>query len=339
MSSKVQVVQRVRAHALLPVGLRGELSFDHEEFLHYFLAARLAIALRTRDSFGFQRFAEVHPFPEAVSLWAANIEGLDASSSRDVVGWLSMMSRAETRSSYLRQNIGSIAAHVAQRGGLVGGESYSFDNMYFEGPCWRESVVRKGIFTSCSFLNLDLTNTRWVNCIFRRCRIDGLILNTATDFEGSSFDEDTVILGVLRRKSDDDEYPLKSYVPDECALLLEQRGACFPETISINTAEDVESVPSEVRKCLDVFFRIFARNTGANENVTKVKLGPRYHFFKKEILPPMLKFKVIKPTQYYGNGQQERWELCFPIETILKAEDPHSATPATLREFWNELRP
>ena len=49
--ARVQVIERVKAHALLPVStIPGECSFEHEEFLNYFFIATAAYTLRGTDS-------------------------------------------------------------------------------------------------------------------------------------------------------------------------------------------------------------------------------------------------------------------------------------------------
>ena len=84
---------------------------------------------------------------------------------------------------------------------------------------------------------------------------------------------------------------------------------------------------------------MFNRNSGVTDNVAKLKLGARYSLFRKELLPLMLKHNVVRGTEYYGGGQQERWELSYPLETVLRAEDPTAAVPENLKEFWEQLRP
>jgi hypothetical protein len=86
------------------------------------------------------------------------------------------------------------------------------------------------------------------------------------------------------------------------------------------------------------FLRIFSRSSGTTENVITLKLGPHLHLFNKVLLPALLKNGVIRSAEYHGSGAQERYELSFPIDTILQAEDPSGTAPAQLKSFWNGLR-
>ena len=70
----------------------------------------------------------------------------------------------------------------------------------------------------------------------------------------------------------------------------------------------------------------------------KLKLGSQETLFRKVILPALLKHGVIRPTDYRGSGAQERYELGFPVDTVLAGENPCGPAPAELRAFWNDLR-
>jgi hypothetical protein len=335
-SWRVQIIQRIKAHALLPVSNSGGLSFDHEEFLNYFLAMRLVEILKRRDSFSLQRFCEQYPLPASACLWAANIENWSYDSSREIVAWFSETCQREVRSTYLRQNLGLITARIAGRFvDVIDSGGFSMESMYFDGDSWNESMLAHAIFTKCTFVNVDLSGASWTNCRFVGCNVDGLILDSKSCLQGTSFDSSCLVTGVLKRTSDDDTR-MKSYVPDECRALLEREGAIFE--IDEPNAQILKPIPEQDRKMLDTFFRIFSRNTGANENVLRLKLGARFTNFRKNLLPLMLRHNVVREVAYDGSGQQQRFELCFPIESILRAEDPLAIAPRNLKEFWESIR-
>ena len=81
-SVRVQIIQRVRAHALLSL-TNGELSFDHEEFLNVFLATHLSSSLKKKDKNALQKFCEVHPIPETVCSLAAGLEAWNLDEARE----------------------------------------------------------------------------------------------------------------------------------------------------------------------------------------------------------------------------------------------------------------
>jgi hypothetical protein len=335
-SRRVQIVQRVTNHALLPVSGSGGLSFDHEEFLNYFLAMRLVEILKKHDTFSLQSFCEKYPLPGSVCLWIANIENWSFARSREVVGWFSEICQSEVKSSYLRQNLGMISARIAGRfADLKAFPGFVMNSMYFEGDSWKGSVLKQSSFSRCTFMNVDLSGAIWTHCRFAECNVDGLILDDKSRLDGTVFNLGCMVMGVLMRAADDDSR-MKNYVPEQCQSQLERVGAIFEAEAT--QGPSLKPIAEETRKMIDSFFRIFSRNTGANENVLKMKLGARFTTFWKNLLPLLLRHGVVRKANYVGSGQQERLELCFPIETVLRAEDPLSVAPRNLKEFWEDLR-
>jgi hypothetical protein len=149
-------------------------------------------------------------------------------------------------------------------------------------------------------------------------------------FLGTSY-----VLGILETHRDE-VGGFRDYVPEHCNKILQDRGAKF-ET-EAGEPRVITLVPEDRRKMLDTFLRIFTRNSGATEEVMHVKLGKRYSKFEDEILPLLTEYDVIRPTEYRGSGHQRRFELNFPLEQILKAEDPDALVPQNLKGFWAKMR-
>jgi len=212
---------------------------------------------------------------------------------------------------------------------------FAMSSMYFEGDSWKDSVLRDSSFDRCTFMNIDLSGASWADCRLVECNIDGLILDDKSRLTGTQFDPACVVMGVLMRAADDDSR-MKNYIPEQCQAQLARIGAIFlDEAIP---GPSLTPIPEEMRRMLEAFFRIFTRNTGANENVLRMRLGARFANFSKKLSPLLLRHNVVRKADYVGKGQQERLELCFPIETILRAEDPSSVAPRNLKEFWKDLR-
>ena len=333
-SRRVPISQRVKAHALL-VATRNtsDLAFDHEEFFNYFLAERLARLARTKDNFGLQRFLELHALAPIVAMWTVAIGHWAHETVSSVIDRLSALARAEMRSTYLRQNAGLLAARLSERRG--GQEQLFFDSMHFEGDSWKGSTLKLANFAKCTFINVDLTDCSWSDCSFVDCRIDGLTCSSSTQLKNCVFRGSSYVQGILFKR-DGETSELRSYIPEECAAILERLGAHFE--VEAAHKRNLKPVPEDHQKALDAFFRIFSRNSGATEEVMKMKLGTRYSTFTNIVLPLLRQYDVVQPTEYRGRGQQSRYELNFPLETILMAEDPDAPVPSNLRDFWMELR-
>ena len=113
--AKVQVIERVKAHALLPVATTpGERAFDHEEFLNYFLAERLDALLEDRTQDGpLRAFLEKHALPKIVGRWISVVRQRSVEQTGDLLAYLGSLANKEVRSTYLKQNLGLMASNIA----------------------------------------------------------------------------------------------------------------------------------------------------------------------------------------------------------------------------------
>jgi hypothetical protein len=143
-------------------------------------------------------------------------------------------------------------------------------------------------------------------------------------------------VGIFRAQ-EDELSSLRNYVPDQCAKILRDLGATFLEP-KLEKGKAVRPIPEDERSALESFFRIFSRNSGASEQVIQLKLGTRLYVFQKVILPALQRHQIVRSAEYRGKGHQSRFELNYPLDVILKGEDPNSATPTEVKDFWEELR-
>lgn len=257
----------------------------------------------------------------------------DPSQAADIINNLSNLTSSELKSTYLKQNAGLIASQMALscdqpiRG-------LKFDSMYFEGDEWVGSTLEEAEFRKCTFNAIDLSGSSWKNCTLIDCRIDGLTCDRETTLSGTVFNAGCQIVGVLQKYVADG---MRNYVPEECQRILEGLGARFETGPELLFAK-VVPIPEESRSALNAFLRIFNRNSGAVDNVIETKLGARLAHFERHVLPLLEKYNVVKGTSYRGRGKHDRYELSYPIELILQAEDPASQAPHNLKAFWSALR-
>ena len=61
------------------------------------------------------------------------------------------------------------------------------------------------------------------------------------------------------------------------------------------------------------------RNTQVNENIFRLKLGNRFDYFKKNILPDLISANIIEKIEYLGSGHQERFRLSAKFDDIDQA--------------------
>ena len=334
-SSRVQVIERVKAHALLPVSTTpGHLSFDHEGFLNYFLAERLDAMMEDRSHDNPLRgFLERHPLPKIAGKWVSVIRTRSADESSELIRFVSSLAANEVRSTYIKQNAGLIAANVASA--CTGMPEVTLEAMYFEGDEWKESHLSHVTFKRCNFIDIVLSGCVWEHCHFTNCQIDGMTYDSATSLKGSQFDESCRVLGILKDERGSSTF--RTYVLDRCQAILESLGAGFLHEQTFQH-DKVRQVKADVRNSLDAFLRIFSRTTGTTDRVINTKLGKRAPLFRSAVLPVLIKYGLVRRTQYRGGGQQNRYELAYPVEQILKSENPDAPLPRNLVDFWETLR-
>lgn len=334
---KVQVVERVKAHALLPAstGSPDERAFDHEEFLNYFLAARIVEILKRDDAQGVQRFCELHSLPAVVGTWVSVIQSWSSADVRRIIAQLGQVSSSELRSTYLKQNAGLLASQLAISLKPGDTEGLRFDSMYFEGTLWARSRLFRAEFVKCTFLGIDLSGSGWTECHFTGCAIEGLALDRFTSLTGCTFDDASQVEGLLDMSSPES---MRIYVPEVCKEALGRRGVTFLDAGPSAAGRTVRPIPDETRAALNKFLRIFSRNSGAPDTLIATKLGSSLHQFRGVVLPELRRAGIVREAEYRGKGQQNRYELNFPVELILKAENPSALLPSNLISFWERLR-
>ena len=331
--NRVQITERVKAHALLPTGsTAGSRRFDHDEFLNYFLARRMVQFLKAKSYDLARSLIERHTLPSNVAKWTAHIEPWDHSAILEIVDKLNAISVAELRSTYLKQNAGLIAAQVFQAESA--GPGLRFDSMYFEGGVWANSSLHRSTFRRCVFVEVDIRGVNWGECEFGECDIQGITLDENTKLERCKFSNDCRVVGAVRKQGGG---ALRTYVPELCQEILKQHGAEFtveePQQLSLPGA----TAPEEIRAALEAFLRIFFRNSGAIESVIKMRLGVREGLFNRAVLPKLLEHNIARETDYRGRGSQKRYELLYSVDKILAAENPRSPEAENLRAFWASI--
>ena len=331
--NRIQVIERIKAHALLQTATSsGYRSFEHEEFFNYFLAERLGNLLKDSAQEGpLRAFLGKHSLPKIVAKWVS--VGQQNAKIQAFFGYLNSLARSEVRSSYLKQNVGLIVARAASAYQPLKGAK--IEAAYFEGDEWKESQLEEVTFEKCTFLNVVLTGCRWINCRFAACDFNGLSYDVTTSLRGSEFDRNCRVLGVLRVEEGLDHF--RTYVPDKCQTIVELLGGRFMAE-QHHHADTVAPVRDDLRSCLEAFLRIFSRNTGASDQVIALKLGSRRPLFRQSVLPLLSEHELIRKTQYRGSGHQDRFELVYPVEEILMAEDPEAPVTRSLVDFWEGLR-
>jgi hypothetical protein len=332
-NSRVEVCRRVCSHALLPAepGRPYCRVFDHEEFFNYFLACQVAAYLTSASEKRYVGLLERGLLPDHAALWAAHSRKWSADEVAQIVVAFSSSSSTGLWATYLKPNLGLIAAKIITA--LQGADGFLMENLVFQGDAWCGSRLRNCVFRKCAFLKLILRDTQWDSCKMQDCEIVELVLDDGARMSGCRIEGNSVVGAVVVRVGDD---LLHEYDPAKFGRLLADHGLVYAVSTATTTVQPSEetSVSGELRKALEKFLRVFNRKTAVSEAVLKIKLGSLYSVFDRKLKRPLVRAGIVKPSELAG---QTYFRLQFSAEDILRGQSQTASSPESIRAFWHEI--
>jgi len=70
---------------------------------------------------------------------------------------------------------------------------------------------------------------------------------------------------------------------------------------------------------VEKFLRVFLRATQVNEDTMRAEFGQLRASFVVDVIPALIRAKVVQTVEYRGKGVQERYKLAVPLQEILDA--------------------
>jgi len=304
-----QIKERIKTHALLKtvsVG-GGGVAFDHDDFREFFIGYALGILLVKGSREDVRSFLRVAVLPqEAVEqvlpmLQAANLD------LKTLVKDLLGLSSSESATSFVVENIGALSIRVIDG---VNGLDIVIKNLTFPAQSLRTASITDVTFEECYFFPTAITSAICENVVFVRCIFERLELQQSVALKCTM--RDCVINALVIAPSIEDII----YDPIEIAEQLNSHGIIV---------EKVDSRKKEVRKrikkdreiiSIEKFMRIFLRNTHANDDVIRLKLGQDGAHFERDIIPELIRHNILAEVTYRGGGIQHRYKLMVAMEKI-----------------------
>jgi hypothetical protein len=302
-----QIRERIKTHALLvgSMGSRAGVSFDHDDFRHFFVGVGLGRLLKLKsveDVRSFLRIATCAPdtMDEAVNEYKR--------SGRDVpqlVEFLLQLAGTELPTSFLRENVGGIVIR------LLDGLS---QNLVISGLTFPpESLVGRTFsavtFRDCYFLPTAIEHSTFDQTSFQKCKLERLELSGAS-LAGLNLYANCEVGCVVTHGVDSQAI----YHPELIWKMLISDGA---QRISDKPLDIVEvPVPDEELVLLERILRTFARQTHISESLIKTKLGARGAFFSDDVVPKLVKAGVFEEVTHHGSGVQKRFKLADAMANI-----------------------
>jgi uncharacterized protein YjbI with pentapeptide repeats len=300
-----QIKERVKTHALLvaSTAARGGLSFDHEDFRHFFLGLALGKILRSgnhEDIRSFLRVSSISPEMADEAVFDFMRSGRRAVEG---IGVLQMLSSSESSASFLRDNVGAIAIRLIDGSEI---KNLTLVDMTFPSQALSGRTLGDCHFERCYFLPTSLKLATLSGTTFSHCKFERLEFQDAK-ISGVRFEECDV---VCFASSVDDEI---AYGPDRIGELLRKAGVDMGASVGHKAAA---SRTDEDIILLERILRAFLRSTQISESVMRIKLGARATHFINEIVPLLVRAGVFQEVAHHGSGSMRRFKLGIPMSRI-----------------------
>jgi hypothetical protein len=309
-----QVRERLRGHAMLVPSRNAQaaVEFDHEEFKDFFLGEGIAqqvdgLTDRAKaDVLGTLRRG-VLPRQAQESLIRA-ITRSERMSRLAVAKFFLDVARLDAQTSYTQENCSSLMLPLLSG---VEAAAIEINGMTFTSDALRNVTLAGVTFRDCYFASTSFDNSLLMNCSFVRGTFAQLRDLRTAKMQNVRFEDCTVEAVKI---SDVRE----TWDPNEISSQLSRAGVIIVgKTPPVHQAEDIQMDP-EVRDLAKIV-RYFLRSTHISESVMLMKMGARGPAFIADVVPELLKRGVMVEIDNRGGGEQRRFRLKAPLETIEAA--------------------
>ncbi len=174
-------------------GPSGAIEFEHETFLLFFLASRVASAWETEDPTVLSQLLSKSDVTDELADYVVDrlAAGEPGTASR-VRQLQRVVSGAYLRREQIAENCGSLLVPLMRRDG--GEPDASLDGFEFAGVNWGGVDVRGIHFRNCRFRRCDLRGARFADCTAESVVLDepALAPDTLLDIAGLAWEQDVV---------------------------------------------------------------------------------------------------------------------------------------------------
>ena len=310
-----QIRERVRNHSLLSTDMgRGNLlEFDHDEFRRFYLGEALGGALADQSRADLLSILSVDRLPPDTCDQALSHVLRVGAERSDCIDVVTDVARSASPVSFARENCGALLVRLlsteADRASRV-----TVDSVVFPIDALVGRALANVVFSNSRFEPTGFDSTTFTSVLFDHCEFERLDIATADSLSGSTFADCRVI--ALKRGDGETERSL--YGPSEIEAALQATGAVVSTPTEPHASS--EPSPSDARvEAVEKFLRVFLRTTQVNEDTIRAKFGKQGAWFITDVIPGLLKAKVVENVEYRGKGVQGRYKLAVPMQTVQDA--------------------
>jgi hypothetical protein len=310
-ASTRQVVERIKQHALLVNrgGARGSYQFDHEEFYYYFVGRAVANRLRVGSPTDVKAALRRTSLPQLAVEAAATQLKTNAAYTRAAIENLGKVSASEPSASFVRENGGAIVARALDG---VDGANSEVQGLVFPRGALDGRQFRNVRFRSCEFGETEIRSDTFAGVVFEDCRFDVIYCLDVDALKSTTLTRSQV------RAAAAPESAVASYDPQEISAIVARcTGDGRKESVTGSAVRELKL--DEELKHTDRVVRKFLRATEVNENVIRQATGPYANKFLREVLPELIRARVMRQVPYLGAGQQRRFRLGPSLQGVSDA--------------------
>jgi len=318
-----QVKERLKHHSLLVTSdaSRNTLAFDHEDFRKFFLGDAVGRLLQTADPADLRQFLQVAALPAETCEAAVHFLHRNESPVEGALQTLRRLAESETPTSFVRENAGLLAICLLD---LWTQRPLELVQMVFPTDVLKGRRVHGVHFARCYFQPTSLADSVLENCTFEACRFERLELTKSTEVQNTRL-VGCEVTTLIRVEQDD-------YLFDPAAIESALHSHGF--LISGIQQPSVTHEPDEETRVLERALRVFLRANHINESVFRQRLGVKASTFFSTVLPALERAEVVQEIPYLGKGQQRRFRLAAPMQSIQEAlEQSHGRFAEFLARF------
>lgn len=309
-----QIKERIRQHSLLAAdSSKGQaLSFDHDDFLSFYIGEALGRLLTHGRRADIQMFLAVSGLPAATVEQAIQYLSRNGRNMKGAFSVLSEINMSESGFTFCKENCSDLLMRILECHQEDGAKvvlssmllspdsldgqalkSVKFENSHFQPTSTARAYLVDVEFENCEFerLEVDVGSKSLVDCTFTACKIDCLLVMPEEDY---FFD------------------------PAQIADWLVRLGARVDEVSADQNMDLFEQ--DERMRVLERFLRVFLRSTQADDNIIRLRLGSAAStLFFDRVLPELMSNKLLEEVPWKGKGMQHRYKLLVPMSSISAA--------------------
>ncbi|HSI51036.1 MAG TPA: hypothetical protein VLA61_22460 [Ideonella sp.] len=310
-----QIRERIRNHSLLSTNPArgGLLEFDHDEFRRFYLGESLGIALADRNQADLLSIVSADRLPSDTCDQALSHLLRVGERQSDCITVVVDVARSSSPLSFARENCGALLVR------LLSGESESrgheeVDSVVLPLNALLGRRLSDVTFSKCRFEPTEIAGAQFNSVSFHACDFERLDVADTDTLVGTTFVDCRV--NALKRGSGEAERNL--YGPHEVVAEMRKVGAAIPlakDSPADSTLPEADSRIDAVEK----FLRVFLRATQVNEDTIRAKFGKQGPWFLDDIVPVLVRAKIVENVEYRGRGVQARFKLAVPMYAIQDA--------------------